>query len=363
MDILVGMSGGVDSAVCAALLKSQGHHVVGVSMTRWREGNGLVGGHNGACYGPDEPQQMAAAAAICQRLGIEYRRFDCSRQFEAWIVDYFRQEYLAARTPNPCIKCNAEVKFALLPQMAREAGVRFDRFATGHYARIRRAAAGEGGRWQLLRAADQTKDQSYFLCRLTQEQLSRQLFPLGESSKAETRELARRFELPVSEKPDSQDFYSGETAELLAQEPRRGEIVDDASGKLLGYHDGYWKYTIGQRRGLGVASTRPLYVAAIEPEHNRVRLGGLETVQHHFLQADDFNWVSVLPPTEPLLCQVKVRSVQKPVPAVLVPPSQGGETMWSAEFPDGIYAVTPGQTAVFYDGDLLLGGGVIRHAW
>ena len=356
MDILVGMSGGVDSSVTAAMLKAQGHHVTGVSMSRWREGNGLKGGPNGACYGPEEPKQLAAAAEICRRLDIDYRVFDCSGAFEAWIVAYFRQEYLAGRTPNPCIKCNAEIKFALLPERAREAGIPFTHFATGHYARVRQA---QDGRWQLLRARDLIKDQSYFLCRLTQEQLARQLFPLGEMEKTQTRQLARDFGLQVSEKPDSQDFYSGDTAELLGEADREGEIVDDVTGEVLGRHAGYWKYTIGQRRGLGVASTRPLYVTAIEPEANRVRLGGVEAVRHHALEADDFNWVSIPEPTAPLEGQLKVRSVQKPVEAVLKPLGGG---RFAADFPDGIYAVTPGQSAVLYQGDILLGGGVIRGA-
>ena len=356
MNILVGMSGGVDSSTVAALLQAQGHQVTGVTMSLWRDDNPYAGGTKDACYGPGEKADIEAARQVCAALGIPFHVFDCAREYERRVIDYFRDEYLAGRTPNPCVRCNAALKFGLLPDLARQAGLDFDAFATGHYARVRQAP---GGRFQLLRAVDLPKDQSYFLCRLSQEQLARQRFPLGELHKAEVRDLARKFGLAVAEKHDSQDFYSGEISELLQQPDRDGDIVEEGTGRILGHHTGYWKYTIGQRRGLGVASTAPLYVIGIDPCHNRVTLGHAEAVRHHRLAADNFNWVSVDAPDAPLQCQVKVRSVQNPVECTLTPLGDG---RYDAQFPDGIYAVAPGQAAVFYQGDLLLGGGFIRNA-
>lgn len=356
MRIIVGMSGGVDSSTVAAKLISEGHEVIGVTMSLWRQDSPYPGGTRAACYGPREIADIAAARSTCERLGIEYHTFDCARQFEAQIIDYFRAEYLAGRTPNPCTRCNAALKFGLLPQMAAAAGINFDCYATGHYAQVQK---NDAGRYELLRAADLAKDQSYFLYRLTQEQLARQLFPLGGFRKAEVREMARHFGLAVSEKHDSQDFYSGDTADLIGGDIKTGEIVDADTGKVLGHHTGYWKYTIGQRRGLGVASTEPLYVVDIDACNNRVRLGRAAAINHHWLTAADFNWVAIEPPARPLQCSVKVRSVQQPVPCTLFPQNHGG---FQAEFPSGIAGVAPGQSAVFYEDNRLLGGGVITAA-
>ena len=356
MRILVGMSGGVDSATAAALLHSQGHEVTGCTMRLWRKGNHLHGGTRDACYGPGEAEDVEAARAVCNRIGIPFREFDCSRAYESTVIGYFREEFLAGRTPNPCVRCNASMKFGLLPEMARQSGLAFDRFATGHYARLRQGA---NGHMQLLMAADRSKDQSYFLCGLSQEQLSGLLFPLGELTKGEVRRLARDFGLPVHDRPDSQDFYSGDTAELIGREDAIGEIVDDATGKVLGHHTGYWKYTIGQRKGLGVASTEPLYVVGINACRNEVRLGRKETAIRHSLRTGVFNWISIPQPIEPIACEVKVRSVQNPVPCTLTPLADG---CCEAKFPDGIFAVALGQAAVFYQGEVLLGGGSIVTA-
>lgn len=357
MKIIVGMSGGVDSSTVAVLLHRQGHQVTGVSMALWKEGSPYRGGEKESCFGPGEEKSQAAARAVCEKLGIPFLVFDCSAEYEKEVIAYFRREYLAGRTPNPCVQCNGRVKFGMLPRLAREAGLDFDAFATGHYARVEE---GEDGRMRLLRATCLPKDQSYFLCRLTQEQLRHQLFPLGGLSKEEVRNLAREAGLEVAEKQDSQDFYSGDANELIGEEDRPGDIVEAGTGKVLGRHTGYWKYTIGQRKGLGVASTRPLYVTAIDPCRNRVVLGGQELVLHHALTATEMNWVSLPGLEAPLACQVKVRSVQRPEPCLLTPLPEGGVR---AEFPQGIYAVTPGQAAVFYQDDLLLGGGFIAQAF
>ena len=354
MKIIVGMSGGVDSSTTAALLKSRGHDVMGVTMSLWRESSPYKGGEHGGCFGPDEAEDIAAASDLCARIGVPFRVFDCSREYEERIIAYFRNEYLAGRTPNPCVRCNAMMKFGMLPELVRNAGIEFDCFATGHYARVERLPSGRMG---LRRAVDLAKDQSYFLCRLSQEQLGWIQFPLGEMRKSEVRELARSFGLPVAEKHDSQDFYSGDPNELIGEPDRPGEIVEAETGRVLGRHTGYWKYTIGQRKGLGVASTEPLYVTAIDPCHNRVVLGRHEAVIHHRLEADDMNWVSIIPPEKPIECLLKARSVQTPVPCTLTP-LPGGRV--AATFPQGIHAVAPGQAAVFYSDNLLLAGGFIR---
>lgn len=220
MKIAVGLSGGVDSSVAALLLKEQGHEVVGVTMKLWS--GAYRGGTRDACYGPGEAEDIDRARGLAEALGIAYRVFDCSAAYERAIVGYFRETTLGGRTPNPCVMCNAAMKFGLLPQLAREAGVVFDRFATGHYARIIET----GGRFAVRRAADEKKDQSYFLYRLSQEQLAGVLFPLGELTKGEVRQIAAAHGLAVADKADSQDFYSGEKDELIGAPPKAGEIVD-----------------------------------------------------------------------------------------------------------------------------------------
>jgi len=305
--IAVGLSGGVDSSVAAALLKAQGHDVVGVTMRLWREGRYRGGGRD-ACFGPGEAEDVARSEALCRQLGIPYRTFDCSDAYEQIVLGHFRAEYLAGRTPNPCVRCNAFVKFGVLPNLARQSGLEFDRFATGHYARLRT----EGGTVRLLRGADERKDQSYFLYRLKQSQLLGLMFPLGSLRKTEVREIAAKLGLDAKDRPDSQDFYGGDHAELLDTPPRRGNIVD-ASGRVLGTHDGYWNYTIGQRRGLGVASARPLYVLAINACRNEIVVGDAENTVCHELSLEDFSWVSDVPHGE---VEAKIRSASPSRPAV-----------------------------------------------
>ena len=347
MKVAVGLSGGVDSSVAALLLKEQGHDVVGVTMKLWR--GQYKGGSRDACFGAGEAEDIAAAGEFARRIGIEYRVFDCSEQYDRTIVRYFRETYLSGRTPNPCVFCNAAMKFGLLPRLASEAGLAFDAFATGHYARVER----RGGRFAILRAADLAKDQSYFLYRLSQEQLARQMFPLGEMTKTEVRVIARARGLAAADKPDSQDFYSGDTDELIGEEARPGDIVD-TQGRVLGRHTGFWHYTIGQRKGLGIGGAgEPYYVIELNACRNQVVVGRADEAVRTSLEVGDMNWVAIAPTEEPVSCRVKVRSAGRLVPATLA--------AGRAEFPSGIAGVAPGQSAVFYDSssEALLCGGVI----
>ena len=347
MKVAVGLSGGVDSSVAALMLKDAGHEVVGVTMKLWREGR-YQGGTRDACFGAGEELDIAQAAALAERLGIEYRVLDCADAYERDVLDYFRETSLAGRTPNPCVFCNARMKFGLLPRLAREGGLDFEAFATGHYARIVR----RDGRFAVQRAADEGKDQSYFLYRLSQEQLAHTLFPLGGLTKQEVRAYARAHGLDMADKPDSQDFYSGDRNELIGVEDREGEVVDLA-GRVLGRHWGYWHYTIGQRKGLGIAAPEPLYVVRVDACRNQVVLGGKEALSVRSFRVDEMNWMAQAETDAPIDCSVKIRSTSAPRgPATF----QGGV----CTVPDGIAGVAPGQSAVFYDADgVILCGGVI----
>lgn len=353
MNVLAALSGGVDSAVAAALMKGEGHRVTGVTMSVWREGRYRGGGKN-ACFGPGERDDIEAARAICRLLDIPHLVVDCSEAYERVVVEYFRREYLAGRTPNPCVRCNSLIKFGLLPRLAEEGGARFDRFVTGHYARL----ASEPGRVRMFAARDPARDQSYFLYRLRQDQLERMATPLGEFGKERVRELARGLRLPVHDKPDSQDFYAGDRREILEVEDRPGAIVH-VSGRVLGKHDGCWNFTIGQRRGLGVSHPEPLYVVDIDPVRNEVVVGGAEAAVRHALTAAEANWLSIPPPDAPFQAGVKVRSAGRALPCRVSPLPRGE---FRVEFPGGIPGVAPGQSAVLYRDDMLLGGGIIASA-
>ncbi|GAK49830.1 tRNA-specific 2-thiouridylase mnmA [Candidatus Moduliflexus flocculans] len=269
MKIAVGMSGGVDSSVAAWLLKEAGHDVFGVSMALWDRSSVLTAApQRHACYGPDEAQELDTARHVCEQLDMPFYVFDCAKQYQEIMLAYFQEEYQAGRTPNPCVRCNQLVKFGLLPLMIELANMPFDAFATGHYARVTQDAA--TGRFLLRKGKDGKKDQSYFLYRLSQQQLARSRFPLAQYRKEDVRAIARRAGLgAVADIAESQDFYSGDYRDLLCLPECPGNIVD-TNGHVIGMHQGVWHYTIGQRKGLGIAAAEPLYAIGLDVNANTV---------------------------------------------------------------------------------------------
>ncbi len=348
-DILVGFSGGVDSCVASLLLRRQGFRVAGAIMS-------VRGSAATVAQGCGIKEDIPAAQLLAEQVGIPLFVIDCASAYRREVLDYFRREYLAGRTPNPCVQCNPEVKFGLLPRLARDSGLSFDRFATGHYARIEYSP--EHGRHLLLRGADRQKDQSYFLYRLSREQLASTLFPLGGFHKGEVRRIAAELGVPVHDKPDSQDFYTGDYAEMLGEPEREGEIVD-ADGKLLGRHQGYWNFTPGQRKGLGVAFSEPLYVIRVEPAANRVVVG---TRQEHLRNGCVIeNAVFHLPdPVPGAVLPGRMRSSQPLHEMTLGERLENG--CRAVRFAKPQHGVAPGQSLVLYDGEIVAGGGVIRES-
>jgi len=354
--IAVGLSGGVDSSVAAALLKQRGFAVTGITMEIFDGSIAVEETGRHACYGPGEEEDVAAATAVCEKLGIPYSVIDLRQEYRNHVIDYFKNEYLAGRTPNPCIVCNRRLKFGFLLEKAKAAGIEFEYFATGHYARIENSES----RFLLKKAVDQTKDQTYFLYGLTQEQLAHTIFPLGGYSKDQVREIARSLGLETASRPESQDFIAGRdyTPLFNDDEIRQGDIVD-VNGCFLGKHRGIIHYTIGQRRGIGIASDRPLYVMDIDAEKNRIIVGEKKNLYAKGLIASDLNFLEVESLDRPYEVKARIR-LRHTAAAATIHPYRNDKV--KVLFKELQAAVTPGQSVVFYRGDIVFGGGIIEKA-
>jgi len=352
--VLVAMSGGMDSSVAAALLEEDGFEIAGIIMKVW-DGKPLPGEvPRHGCYGPGEEEDIEDARKVAQILGIPFHTFDLRQEYRIEVLDYFRQEYLSGKTPNPCIRCNRRVKFGALLEKARYAGLAFDYIASGHYVRTEYDES--SGRYLLKKGIDAKKDQSYFLCSLSQEQLGCLLFPLGGYAKEEVRRMAVSFGLDLSDRPESQDFIAGGYSALIKAAAKPGPILD-RRGNLLGHHRGIPFYTIGQRKGLGISSGERLYVTTIDREKNAIVVGTKEEVYGDELTASGLNWIAMERLKQPIEVKAKIRYHHNESEAQVTPL---GKDKVSVKFAEPQMAITPGQAVVFYDGDVVLGGGTIE---
>ena len=354
--VLCGMSGGVDSSAAAVLLIEQGYEVVGVTLKLWPQD--CVSRVEDKCCGP---QAVTDARSVCHNLGIRYYLIDEAEDFQTHVIDYFATEYKAGRTPNPCVMCNEHLKFGRLLERADQLGA--EKIATGHFARIEQDET--TGRFLLKRGRDERKDQTYFLFSLRQDQLSRALFPLGEKTKDATRDVARDCNLKTAEKAESmeicfvpdKDYKSFLTKSKMVAE-HQGEIVNQA-GEILGHHDGIEFYTIGQRKGLGISAPKPLYVLKLDPKKNQVVVGEAEQLIQESFHIERCNWIPFSELTEPIEATTRIRYNHSGTPATIEPGENGRATI-RLHTPQR--AIAPGQACVFYQDDLVLGGGWIARS-
>ena len=350
------MSGGVDSSATAALLLEQGYDVIGITLKLWPQD--CVNRAEDKCCGP---QAVTDARSVCHSLGIPYYLIDEAAEFQKHVIQYFADEYKAGRTPNPCVMCNQNLKFGRLIDRAEQLGADF--IATGHFARIEKSA--DGSRHLLKRGRDPRKDQSYFLFSLRQDQLARAMFPLGEKTKSDTRAVARHCNLKTADKEESMEIcfvpdnnYGGFLQQANLVQKHRGEIVD-VRGQVLGHHDGIEFYTIGQRRGLGITTAEPVYVVELDAENNRVVVGDGAALDRDEFTATSCNWIPFDKLAGPIEVTAKIRYNHPGTPAT-VSPTDNGHVKVKLHAPQR--AITPGQAAVFYQDDLVVGGGWIARS-
>jgi tRNA-specific 2-thiouridylase len=350
--ILVALSGGVDSAVAAAILKKDGYLLTAVTMKicAHEDPSGSPQARHG-CYGPGESEDIEDARRVAAYLKIPFHVLDLCQEYEAEVLSEFISGYKHGRTPNPCVYCNPRIKFGALVEAAEKAGLDFNSVATGHYARTEYDPT--SGRYLLKKAADPKKDQSYFLAFLSQKQLSHAIFPLGGYTKPQVRRMAREMSLPVSDKPESQDFVSGGCQSLLPDSPS-GPVVDK-SGKVLGKHAGISRYTIGQHRGLNLSGQEKLYVIKIIPKENTIVAGTEEDLLRKELVAIRLHWIAVEGLSGAVRVEAKIRSSAYASPACIEPQDSNVRVV----FDEGQKGITPGQAVVFYEGDVVLGAGII----
>ena len=357
MRVVVGMSGGVDSSSAAALLIEQGYDVVGITLKLWPQD--CVNRAEDKCCGP---QAVMDARAVSHKLNIPYYLVDEAADFQKQVINYFAEEYKAGRTPNPCVMCNEKLKFGTLISRARQLGA--EKIATGHFARVEPSA--DGSRTLLKRGRDPRKDQSYFLFSLRQDQLAQTIFPLGELTKSDTREIARECNLKTADKEESMEIcfvpdkdYGKflQSANLVAK--HQGDVVD-THGRVLGKHDGIEFYTIGQRKGLGLTSPKPLYVLELDAANNRVIVGDETMLDRDEFKVERCNWIPFAEPPASLEVTAKIRYNHPGTPATITPARDGsGAAQVKLHTPQR--AITPGQACVFYQDDLVVGGGWIAR--
>ncbi len=375
--VVVGMSGGVDSTLTALMLKEKGCHVIGVTMSLW---DGTIPEVKSdkpmkeACYGPGEEENIAECQKFCQEHGIEYHVIEVKEDYKKKVLEYFKAEYRSGRTPNPCIMCNRYIKFGALLDGIANMSIKYDYFCTGHYAKIVRPETGIFGSEKtpcmIATAADISKDQTYFLYRIPSTVLEKVRFPLATMKKQEVFELAKRAKLEAANREESQDFIGEEYFDLLFSDKPSvpGDIID-LDGHVLGRHKGIEHYTIGQRRGLGVAVSYPVYVQSIDAKNNVVVLAPNDALNSSALVADDFVWPGEVEPDGEFEADVKIRLASRPVKAKIrrYEPSEDDSFSykgqpWLVTFDEEQRAVAPGQSAVFYKDGVIVGGGIIVKA-
>jgi len=351
--VVVAMSGGVDSSVAAALLKDTGFQVTGVTMKIWDGKEEPYSQMRHACYGPGEAEDIRDTQKVAEILGIDLHIIDLSEEYRMHVLDYFEQEYLSGRTPNPCLMCNRSIKFQALIDKAINAGIEFDYFATGHYCST--IYDENSDRCLLKKGKDTTKDQSYFLAFLSQSQLSNTLFPIGEYTKQEVKELSGKYGLDIAERPESQDFIAAGYRSLI-NDTQTG-LIKNSRGEILGEHRGIANYTIGQRKGLGISGKDPLYVTDIDSKTNSITIGSREDIFSDELTAKDLNWIAIEKPGTEMEVRAKIRYSHEEAEATIAPVD---DDKIIVKFKEPQMAITPGQAVVFYKDDTVLGGGIIE---